>query len=150
MLQAHSFLWNYLWLAPNLLLLALGLSVLFCEIRQRTRAFLAFVILSSLGGLILFAADVMPSVSAVNFWRIDWVTLSIESLVKFLAIAEVFSKVFSPYPSVSRVGKRLVSGAGAVLVLGATLVAAMSRGDGAVRLISGVHLLQLAVFIVEA
>lgn len=149
MLQAHSPLWNYLWIAPNLLLLILGAIISFRALGRQIPAFLAYAVLSSVGGLVLFAADVLPSVSPVNFWRVDWLTLSIESFLKFLAIGEVFSRLFSSYSSVSKVGKYLVSGVGAVLVFGATFIAAISRGDSTVRLISGAHLLDLTVFTVE-
>jgi hypothetical protein len=88
-------------------------------------------------------------VSALNFWRVDWASLLIESVLKFIVIGEVFSRVLSPYPSISRLGRILISGFGAALVLLATLAAAFSRGEPKVRLISGFHLLEQTVFIVE-
>jgi hypothetical protein len=149
MLQAHSFLWNYLWVAPNLILFGLGL-LLFKKGRAAAYpAFTAFAILSPIGGLALYSADVIPSVSAVNFWRVDWVALAVDSVLKFLVIGEVFSRVFSPFPSVSKIGRSLVSAAGVLLVFGATTLAAFSTGDSTVRLISGVHLLGLTVFATE-
>jgi hypothetical protein len=149
MLQAHSHLWNYLWVAPNVLLLVLGLLLWRRGLSRQCPAFLAFVILSGVGDLALFGADVSPSVSAVNFWRIDWASLLTESILKFFVIGEIFSRVLTPYPSVSRLGKALISGFGAVLVLLATLVAAFSHGDSTMRLISGAHLLEQTVFIIE-
>ena len=149
MLQAHSFLWNYLWVAPNLLLLVLGLLLWRRGFSRQYPALLAFMILSGVGDLTVFAADVSPSVSAVNFWRIDWASLLIESFLKFFVIGEIFSRVLAPYPSVSRLGKVFISGFGAALVLLATLVAAFSHGDSAIRLISGVHLLEQTVFVIE-
>ncbi|HVI78002.1 MAG TPA: hypothetical protein VM715_07530, partial [Candidatus Acidoferrum sp.] len=150
MLQAHSFLWNYLWVAPNLLLFALGILVWLRGLRRQLPAFLAYAVLSSISGLALFAADVIPSVSAVNFWRIDWLSLSVETFVKFVAIGEIFSRVFNPFRSISKLGKYSVSAVGAVLVFGATFLAAISPGDSTLRLISGAHLLELTVYIVES
>lgn len=149
MLQAHSFLWNYLWVAPNVFLLTLGFFIWRRRLSRQLPAFLAFVILSAVGDLAVFAADVVPSVSAVNFWRIDWAYLLTESFVKFIVIGEVFSRLLSPYPSLSRLGRVVVAGFGAVLVLAATLTAAYSQGDSKVPLISGFHLLEQTVFIVE-
>ena len=149
MLQAHSFLWNYLWIAPNVFLLALGLLLWRRGLSRQFPAFLAFAILSSLGGLVGFLADILPSVSPENYWRIAWFCLLIESFLKFLVIAEIFSRVLSPYPSVSRLGRVLVSGFGAVLVLLGVLAAALSRGDTNFRLIAGYHLLEQTVFLIE-
>ena len=149
MLQAHSFLWNYLWVAPNVFLLMLGAFIWRRGLVRQFPAFLVFVIFSALGDLAVFAADVAPSVSAVNFWRVNWAYLLIESFLKFLVIGEVFSRVLSPYSSISRLGRILVSGFGAALVLLATLAAAYSHGDSSVRLISGFHLLEQTVFLVE-
>jgi len=100
--------------------------------------------------LAVFAADVAPSVSAENFWRIDWAALLVESLLKFLVIGEIFSKVFSPYPSISRLGRIAVSGFGAALVLIAGLIAGFAHGDSTMRLISGAHLLEQTVFVIES
>ncbi|HET9308700.1 MAG TPA: hypothetical protein VFO46_21975 [Candidatus Sulfotelmatobacter sp.] len=149
MLQAHSFLWNYLWVAPNVFLLILGFFIWKRGLSRQLPAFLVFVIFSAVGDLAVFAADIVRSVSAVNFWRVDWAYLLIESFLKFLVIGEVFSRVLSPYSSISRLGRILVSGFGAALVLLATLAAAYSRGDSSVRLISGFHLLEQTVFLVE-
>jgi len=149
MLQAHSFLWNYLWVAPNLFLLALAFVLWKRGLAQQFPSFMVFALVSAVGDLTVFAADIAPFVSAENFWRIDWANLFIESLLKFVVIGEVFSRILSPYPSISRLGRILISGFGTVLVLGASLVAAISRGDSTMRLISGFHLLEQTVFIIE-
>jgi hypothetical protein len=149
MLQAHSFLWNYLWIAPNVLLLALALLLWRRGLKRQLPAFLAFAILSPIGDLATFVADVVPSVSAENFWRMEWASLVIETLLKFIVIGEVFSLILAPYPSISRLGRTLASGAGAALVLLGTLSAALSHGDSRVPLISGLHLLLQSVFLVE-
>jgi hypothetical protein len=149
MLQAHSLLWNYLWIAPNVLFLALALLLWRKGLERQLPAFLTFAILSSVGGLATFVADVSPRVSPVNFWRVEWASFIIESVLKFIVIGEVFSRLLAHYPSISRLGRTLVSGAGAVLVLLATLFAALSRGDTPEHLISGFHLLAQTVFMVE-
>ncbi len=149
MLQAHSFLWNYLWVAPNVFLLVLGVILWKRGLSRQFPAFLAFAILSAAGGLAVFLADILPSVSPEQFWHVDWLCLLIESFLKFLVIGEIFSRVLNPYPSVSRLGRVLVSAFGAVLVLLGVLTAALSRGDTTFRLISGFHILEQTVFIIE-
>ena len=149
MLQAHSFLWKYLWIAPNIFLLALAVVLWKRGIWRRFPAFLVFSVVGALVDLAVYAADVLPSVSAVNFWRVEWASIVIESVLKFIVIGELFSRVVSPYPSVSRLGRIFVSGGGAALVFVATLVAALSRGDSTVRLVSGFHLLAQTAYLVE-
>ena len=151
MLQAHSFLWNYLWVAPDLLVLALGIVLSRRrEFRRVFPAFVAFAILSSIADLAAFTADVIPSVTPETFWRVFWVGLLVEGLLKFLVIGEVFSRVFNPYPSIGRLGKLLVSSFGALLVLFAGAVAGFARGDSIIRVISSAHLLEQTVFIVQS
>jgi len=96
-----------------------------------------------------FVADLVPSVTAENFWRVCWASLLIESVLKFAVIGEVFSRVLIPYPSISRLGRSVVTGLGAVLVLVAALAAALSRGDSTMQLISGFHLLEQTVSMIE-
>lgn len=150
MLQAHSLLWDYLWVGPNLLLLLLAFLILHRGTWRSFPCFLAFAALSSTCQLGVYVADVHPLVTAANFWRVDWASLLVESLLKFLVIGEVFSRVLSPYPSVSRLGRVSVSGLGAALVVVAALAAAYSRGDSTERLISGAHLLEQTAFIIES
>ena len=149
MLQAHSFLWNYLWVAPNVLLLILAFLWWKRGYGEQLPSFFAFAIFSAIGDLAVFWADVSPSVSALDFWCVAWASLLIESLLKFIVIGAIFAHILRPYASISRVGRRLTSGFGAVLVLLATLAAASSRGDSTVRLISGLHLVEQTVFIIE-
>lgn len=149
MLQAHSLLWNYLWVAPNIFLLTLGLLIWKRGLSRQLPAFLLFATLSSVVDLAVYFADIAPFVSPLGFWCADWASLLLESLLKFVVIGEVFSRVLSPYPSISRLGRVLISGFGAAMVLLATLAAALSRGEGAIRLIWGFHLLVQTVFIVE-
>ncbi|HEV2397731.1 MAG TPA: hypothetical protein VGS27_12370 [Candidatus Sulfotelmatobacter sp.] len=150
MLQAHSFLWHYLWVAPNLFLILLGLALLKRGFLRVFPAFLAFAFLSSLGDLATYSADVIPSATPETFWRLVWASLVVESLLKFLVIGEAFSQLFSPYPSVGRVAKFLVSGFGALLVLVSATVAAFAHGDNINFLVSGAHLLEQTVFIIES
>jgi hypothetical protein len=150
MLQAHSSLWNYLWVAPNAFLLALALLIWRRSPSLKFPTFLAFAVLSATGQLAVFAADIAPSVTPENFWRIDWISLLVESFLKLAVIGEIFSRVLNPYPSVGRFGRVFVSGLGGALVLLAVLAAAYSRGDSTVHLISGAHILEQTTFIIES
>jgi hypothetical protein len=150
MLQAHSFLWNYLWVAPNVYLFILALLLCKRGFVRVSPAFLAFAFVSALAEIAAFLADVIPSVSPENFWRVIWVGLLTESLLKFLILGEVFSRVFAPYGSIARTGKRLVGGFGGLLVLVSGVVAGFGQGDNINVIVSGAHLLEQTVFIIES
>jgi hypothetical protein len=149
MLQAHSILWHYLWVAPNLLFILLGVLLWKRGVGRLYPAFIGFAILGSVGDLAAYLADIIPSVTPDNFWRVFWAGLIVESVLKFLVIGEVFSQVFTPYPSIARLGKTSVSGFGTLLVLVAAVMAGFARGDTVIRIIAGAHLLEQTVFIVE-
>jgi hypothetical protein len=149
MLQAHSLLWDYLWVGPNLFLLFVGFLIWKRGSSRNVPAFLAFAILGALGELAVFGVDISPSVTAPNFWRIDWANVLLGSLLKFLVVGEIFSRVFTQYPSISRISRVAISVFGAVLVLLAGLIAGFAHGDNPTLLISGVHLLEQTVFIIE-
>lgn len=150
MLQAHSLLWNYLWVAPNLLLLALAVLLWRRGFRRVVPAFFAFMVLGALSELIAFLCDVIPSVTPDTFWRVVWIGLLLESLLKFLVMGEIFSRVFAPYPSIARLSKMLVSGFGALLVLVAAVIAGFAPGDSVIRVVSRTHLLEQTVFMIES
>jgi len=149
MLQAHSILWNYLWVAPDLFLLTVAFLIWKRGLSRELPAFLAFAILAALGDLVVFGADLAPFVSAPNYWRVVWVNLLLGGLLKFLVIGEVFSRVFTQYSSISRISRILVSGFGACMVLLAGVIAGFGHGDNPQILISGAHLLEQTVFIIE-
>ena len=72
-----------------------------------------------------------------------------ESLLKFLVIGGIFSRVFTQYSSISRVSRLLVSGFGGAIVLVAGLVGGFAHGDNPRFLISGAHLLEQTVCLIE-
>jgi hypothetical protein len=150
MLQAHSFLWHYLWVAPNILLLALGTLIWKRRLHGAFPAFFSFAILSSIGELALYGADVAPSISAENFWRIDWATLLIEGPLKFAIIGQIFSCVFGSYISLARLGRLLIRALGVLLVVAAALAAAYAPKNGSFGIVSGAHLLEQTIYLIES
>ena len=102
MLQAHSLLWNYLWIAPNLVSLVVAFFLWKLGLARQFPAFLAFAIIAGLGELAVYGADIAPFVSVNHYWLLSWIVLLLEALLKFLVIAEALSKLLVPYPSASR------------------------------------------------
>jgi hypothetical protein len=150
MLQAHSLLWNYLWLAPNILLLVLALLMWRRKLYQQFPVFLIFAVAIAIEQLIVYAADVIPSVTGGVFWRVFWAGLLVEALVKFALIGEIFSQVFGRYDSLATVGKRIIRGVGILLVLAATLAAAYAPIDNPrYSVISRAHILDQTIYMIE-
>jgi|SRR5271165_85617 len=150
MLQAHSLLWRYLWVAPNVFLLGLGYLLWKRGLHRRFPAFFAFAALSAVSELAVYWADVSPSVSPGTFWRVVWVSLLVEGPLKFALIGEIFAQVFGSYASLGRLGRQLIRGLGVVLVLAAALLAAYAPMDNTVEVISGAHLLEQAIYLIES
>lgn len=106
MLQAHSLLWHYLWIGPNVFLLGLVVLCLRNKLYRKFPVFLIFAIVVATEQLILYIADVSSSVSGKTFWQVFWAGLLVEALVKFALIGEIFSRVFSQYSSLAGLGKK--------------------------------------------
>lgn len=149
MLQAHSFLWNYLWVAPNVYLLALGVLMWRRGLSKRVPCLVAFALVSPTLDLIRFVLDVAPWVPPYQYYIFAWVELIMEALLKCLLIGEAFSQVLQSYPSLARLGKRLITGVGAVLVLLAALAAAFSQDPNHVSVSAPLHVMVQTVTIIE-
>jgi hypothetical protein len=150
MFEPHSLLWNYLWVAPSVLLLILAVLFSLRSHHQAFPVFLVFMVVEGVALLALYAADMVPRVSPSLWWRMAWVRLLLEVAVKFALIGEIFSRVFGPYPAVSTMGKWMIRGVGAALVLGATAVAAWTRPTAHWGIVANAHLLELSDFMIES
>jgi hypothetical protein len=150
MLQAHSWLWHYLWVAPNVLLLALGAILWQRNLHRQLPAFTAFAAIGAVGQIVLYAADVLPSVTAPSFWRVYWCRLLLDAVLKVAVFAEIFFHVCGSYASVAKLGRALIRGVAVVLIFAAVGAAAYARRDNPNWLISGALLLQQTIFFVES
>jgi hypothetical protein len=149
MLQAHSFLWHFLWLAPNAILLVLAALIWRRKFHRQYPVFLIFAVVTAAEQFTLYAADNLPSVSALTWWRVFWASLVVEALIKFALIGEIFGRVFGLYPSLAKLGKLLISGVGVVLVLLATVAAAHTGKDNTNWIVSGAHILEQTMYLIE-
>lgn len=149
MLQAHSPLWHYLWVAPNVLLLALAFVIWRRQLYRQVPIFWWFAMVVALEQLTIYVADILPSVGPFTWYHIVWVGLLVEALVKFALVGEIFGSVFGQYSSLAKVGKRLISGVGVVLVFLATLVAAFTPKNNSNWIVSGENILEQTVYMIE-
>src|SRR6202166_1523379 len=127
MLQPHSLLWHYLWLAPNVLQAALAVLLWYRGLQRQFPVFVGYLIFGAIEQFTLYGMDVAPSVSAEAYWSASWVGLIVEAMLIVAVIGELSFQLLQGRPAIARIGSRLISGAGAVFVWLAVLAAAFSR-----------------------
>jgi hypothetical protein len=147
MLQPHSLLWHFLWVAPCVLLAALALVMWRRRLQREFPAFFAYAVFEALGGGIIYAIDVSP-VSGPTYWRSYFFFLLVEVFIKFVVVGEVFTHLLRQYPSLGRIAKVLISGVGVVLVFTATMIAAYAT-PSSFWLISATRILGRSVSVVQ-
>src|SRR5207302_2368268 len=77
--------------------------------------------------------------------------LIIEGLLKFGVVGELFLQLLRPWPALGKLGSRLITGTGGVLVLLGVLAAAYAPIDNPkYAIISGSHILQQTIFVVQS
>lgn len=150
MLQAHSPLWHYLWLAPHILQVALAVLIWRRGLHKLFPVFLAYSIFEAVEEFTLYGLDVVPWVKDETFWKAFWVGLIGEGLLKFALTGELFRHLVQPWPAVAKIGNQLITCAGVVLVLVAALTAALTVPANPNWLISGAHALQQSMYVVES
>jgi hypothetical protein len=149
MLQAHSFLWHYLWVAPNALLLILAVLIWRRKLHKQFPVFLVFAVVSAIEQLTVYIADVLPSVRPVTWYYVFGGGLLVEALIKFALIGQIFGLLLGMYPSLAKLGKSLISGFGVALVLLAAVVAAYTPKNNINWIVSDVHVFEQTIYMIE-
>src|SRR2546421_8141658 len=108
MLQAHSFLWHYLWVAPNVFLLALAFLACKRKLHKQFPVFVTFAAVGALEQLAVYAADVIPSVSAESFLRGFLAGVLVLDLIQFALIRGIFFPLFWEDTSVGQRWQALI------------------------------------------
>ena len=148
MLQPHSLLWHFLWVAPCVLLAVLALVMWKRGLHKEFPAFFCYAIFEAAGGGIIYVIDVSPSVSGPTYWWSYFFFLIVEVFIKFIVIGEVFTNLLRRYSSLGRMAKALISGVGIALVFTATIIAAYANPT-TFWLISATRILGRSVSVVQ-
>jgi hypothetical protein len=112
--------------------------------------FLTYLTFAVIEGCILYWMDILPSVSVQTFWEAFYVAAVIEGVIKFAVVGELFFQLLRSRPTLAKVGSRLISGAGASLVLLAVAAAAYTPIiRGKLPLISRAHLLLQSSYVID-
>jgi hypothetical protein len=150
MLQAHSLLWHYLWLAPNVLGLVLVVCLWGRPVRKRYPFFISYLLFVAFEQFCLYWMDISPAFSAWTWWKAFWVFAIVEGLLKFAVIAELMNQLLNPWPSIAKVGRNFVTVAGVVLIFAAAIAAAFAAPDTPHWLVTGGHVLQQTIYVAQA
>jgi hypothetical protein len=150
MLQAHSFLWHYLWLAPHVLQLGLAVFIWRRGLHRLFPIFLAYTIVEAIDEFTLYGLDLTSRIGPLVWWYVFLACLIIEGILKFAIVGELLFDLLRKFPAIAQVGSRLIRGTGAVLVLLATLAAAYAPIDNPQNpLLSRAHILDEGLYIVQ-
>jgi hypothetical protein len=149
MLRAHSLLWDYLWLAPDVLQLGLAAMLYRRGLHKTFPVFFAYLIYEALETFTLYSLDVLPSVAGQTYWRAFWVGLIAGGLIRFGVIGELLRHLLRPWPALAGTGNRLLSFAGAALTLIAAIAGALTTPNNPHWIVGGGHILQQTLYIVQ-
>lgn len=98
----------------------------------------------------LFVMDHSVAVSAYQYWCAHWVGLAIDVTLRFAVIFEIFSSVFQKYSGLTQLSRIVFRSVAVVLLVVAIAVAARAPGDGTPPILSGVHVLDLSVSLIQS
>jgi hypothetical protein len=150
MLRPHSLLWHYLWLAPHILQVGLAAVLWRRKLYRAFPIFFAYLIFEAAEEFTLYAMDMLPSVSGEAWWFAFCAGLVVEGSLKLAVIGELFLHLLRSRGAIAKISKRLITGAGAGLVLLAVAAAAYVPPDKSqyIWTFRG-HILQQSFYIVD-
>jgi hypothetical protein len=146
----HSFLWHYLWIAPHALQIIIAIVMIRRRLFREFPVFLSYTIFQIVQEGTLFVLDHSPAVSGYQYLCVYWVGLAISIALRFAVISEIFSSVFTNYPGLKELSHVLFRWATVVLLLIAIVVAVHAPADGSVPIVSGIHVLDRAVAVMQS
>jgi len=145
----HSFWWHYLWIAPDILLLITAWMMLRLGLFREFPMFLSYAVFESLQGATLFILDHSSAISGVAYWNAHWAGMLVSIVLRFAVIHEIFASVFRPYPALIGFSRLLIRWTTVLLLFAAVILTASAAMDTPF-LLSGVHLLNRAVGLVQS
>jgi hypothetical protein len=149
-MQAHSLLWHYLWLGPQVLQIVLAVFLWHRGLHRRFPAFVTYLVFEAAEAITLYGMDVLPQVSGRTWWLTFCVGLVIEGFIRLAVIGELFLHLLRDRPAIAKVGSRLISVMGAVLVLLAASAATFAPLDRQQFAIGyRAHILQQTLYLIE-
>jgi len=149
MFEAHSYLWHYLWVAPNLLSALLAVMLWKRDLLGQFRTFFLYACYNTMQWAVLYTIDLSESTPPVYYWVALCVGLVVECIILFLLVSDIAADVFGSYAAIAHFGRLLIRWGCGVLLLVATVVMALAGEENpAAQLIPASHKLQLGMSVV--
>jgi hypothetical protein len=150
MLQPHSLLWHYLWIGPHILQGVLAILLWRRGFYKQFPVFFSFLVYGAIEQFTLYGLDLLPAVSVRAWWLAFSAGLVIEGAFRLAVMGELFFHLLRSRPTIAKIGGRLITCTGAVLVLLATLAAAYAPVDSQQFAIGyRAHILQQTLYMIE-
>jgi hypothetical protein len=129
-MAAHRILFNYLWIAPHVLQVALAVIMLRRKLAREFPAFFAYTVYEVLQFLVLYTMAHVDAFSGEQYAAAWLVGGAFSIVLRFAIVSEIFHHVFQDYPSLNKFGMLVFRWATVVLmVVAVVLVASASGGE---------------------
>ena len=146
----HSFFWHYLWIAPQVLLIAVASLMVKRRLHREFPSFFTYAVFQIILNAVLFFLDHDASVTGYQYRWAEWIGEIFSIALRFAVIHEIVSVIFRSYPALKNLGIIAFRGAMAILGLIAVAVAVHNPGVGYFPyLFAGMTLLDRAIAIVQ-
>jgi hypothetical protein len=145
----HSFLWHYLWLAPPALQIVVVVAMVRRGLFSQFPLFFSYTLFEIVQGGTLFVLDHSPAVTGEQYWHAHWAALIVSIALRSAIIYEIFVHIFRPYPAIEQLGRTAFHWTAAFLILVAAGVAARAPWNDPNRVLSGIHVVSVAVSVVQ-
>jgi hypothetical protein len=118
------------------------------RLHRQFPAFFSYALFEAAGGGLIYTVYINPSVPNTAYWWSYLVFLTIEVVVKFIVIGEVFTNLLRSYPSLVRSSKSFISVVGVLLIFAGGLIAAYAN-HASFWLVSAARILGRSVSVVQ-
>jgi hypothetical protein len=128
----HPLLFNYLWIAPHVLQIALAVVLIRQRLVREFPAFFIYTVFEVLQFVVLFT---LGNLSLFSQYTIAWfIGEAISAVLRFIIIREIFAGVFGHYFPLKKWSKTLFQWATVGLTIAAVLIVAYTPGTETDRL----------------
>jgi hypothetical protein len=148
MLRAHSLLWHYLWLAPDVLQLGLAVFLYRRRLHRVFPVFFTYLIYEAIETFTLYSLDILPF-TAETYWRAFLAGLIVGGAIKFAVIGELLHRLLKPRTALFKTGSRLLKVAGGFLILVAAIAGARTTSNNPHWIVGAGAILQQTLYIVQ-
>jgi hypothetical protein len=147
MFQAHSFLWHYLWVAPNLLFAVLAIVLWKRGLQKQLRGLFLYAWFQAAQCAVLFPLDHINAVSAWTYCFVDLISGVLEFAVVFLLVSDLFAGLFDEYAALAHVGRTILRWAGGALLIAAVVLGAFAPVESEHWLVGTMKILQQGMYV---